>query len=266
MKQSELLDQLIKTCEQKGHIHIGARYYDPKISNWISTDPALGDYLPTGAQMFFPEKAFDANSLKGAGGVFNSKNLNLYHYANWNPIKLFDPDGREVISHQNRLTKQYNIQVGNSTVTLTVTMIKGDPKYVERTNEATGKIEESGFSLQKGEMMQFTAKIDGKPDNNIWSLSGKEGGSFANIKDFGKNILLLKESGLKDPIKSFFGKFLKDSPNNVNDTQEKSKKFENDTKDLNIDDKLENFQKRDEISNLPPIVAFILNYFYSLLV
>jgi hypothetical protein len=27
MKQSELLDQLIKTCEQKGHIHIEERYF-----------------------------------------------------------------------------------------------------------------------------------------------------------------------------------------------------------------------------------------------
>ena len=78
----------------KKSYYFGARYYDPKISNWISTDPALGEYMPTAEQVFFPEKAFDANSLKGAGGIYNSTNLNVYHYAGLNPLKIIDPDGR----------------------------------------------------------------------------------------------------------------------------------------------------------------------------
>ena len=49
--------------------------------------------MPTGAQLFFPEQAFNANSLKGSGGVYNSHNLNLYHYAGWNPVKYTDPTG-----------------------------------------------------------------------------------------------------------------------------------------------------------------------------
>ena len=50
--------------------------------------------MPTGLQLFFPEKAFNANSLKGSGGVFNSVNLNVYHYADLNPVKYVDPDGK----------------------------------------------------------------------------------------------------------------------------------------------------------------------------
>jgi len=80
--------------EETGLYYFGARYYDPQVSSWISTDPALAEYLPTGLQLFFPEEAFNANSLKGAGGVFNSINTNVYHYVHHNPLKNVDPDGR----------------------------------------------------------------------------------------------------------------------------------------------------------------------------
>ncbi|MCR5289370.1 MAG: hypothetical protein K6E51_05210, partial [Treponema sp.] len=68
--------------EETGLYYYGARYLDPKYSRWISTDPALGDYL--------------AQSGKGEGGIYNSANLNLYHYANNNPVKYTDPDGEAV--------------------------------------------------------------------------------------------------------------------------------------------------------------------------
>jgi hypothetical protein len=40
-------------------------------------------------------------NLPGKGGVFNTVNLHLYHYAGNNPVKYTDPDGRDII----RLTK-----------------------------------------------------------------------------------------------------------------------------------------------------------------
>ena len=83
--------------EETGLYYFGARYYDAKFSNWISTDPALPEYLPTGLQLFFPEQAFNANSLKGSGGVFNSANINLYHYAGLNPVKFVDPNGKATL-------------------------------------------------------------------------------------------------------------------------------------------------------------------------
>ncbi len=59
---------------------MGARYLDPKYSRWISTDPALGEYMN--------------ETKEGEGGILNSINLNLYHYSGHNPVKYIDPDGR----------------------------------------------------------------------------------------------------------------------------------------------------------------------------
>jgi len=75
-------------------IYFGARYYDARVSSWLSTDPALGEYLPTGKQLFFPEQEFKPGSLKGMGGVYNAHNLQLYLYVGANPIKMVDPSGR----------------------------------------------------------------------------------------------------------------------------------------------------------------------------
>ncbi|MDH5731993.1 MAG: RHS repeat-associated core domain-containing protein, partial [Gammaproteobacteria bacterium] len=71
---------------ETGYYYFGARYYDPRVSTWISPDPILAKYLPTG------NKDRDSN-LSGMGGVFNSFNMNLYHYSGLNPARYVDPDG-----------------------------------------------------------------------------------------------------------------------------------------------------------------------------
>jgi RHS repeat-associated protein len=73
-----------------GLYYFGARYYDARVGRWISPDPAILEYLPTG------NKNKDAN-LPGMGGVFNTVNLSLYHYVANNPVKYIDPDGKKTV-------------------------------------------------------------------------------------------------------------------------------------------------------------------------
>ena len=72
--------------EETGVNYYGARYLDPKYSRWLSGDPALGEYVPAAGS--------EPSKLAGMGGVYNTANLHLYHYAGNNPVKYMDPDGR----------------------------------------------------------------------------------------------------------------------------------------------------------------------------
>ncbi|WP_253687445.1 MULTISPECIES: RHS repeat domain-containing protein [unclassified Treponema] len=81
--------------EETGLYYYGARYLDPKYSRWLSGDPALNDYIPK-APIDDEAKKHNEN-LPGIGGVYNTINLHVYHYAGNNPVKYTDPDGRDII-------------------------------------------------------------------------------------------------------------------------------------------------------------------------
>jgi RHS repeat-associated protein len=79
---------------ETGLYYYGARYLNPQTSMWLSADPAMGEYIPQ-APINDEAKKYNQN-LPGMGGVFNYVNLHAYHYAGNNPVKLTDPDGREL--------------------------------------------------------------------------------------------------------------------------------------------------------------------------
>ncbi len=73
----------------------------------MSADPALGEYVPT--------VGGDNSQLPGMGGVFNYVNMHLYHYAGDNPVKYTDPDGKRVITVQekNLISEVIGYDIGN---------------------------------------------------------------------------------------------------------------------------------------------------------
>lgn len=83
---------------ETGLYYYGARYYDPKLSMWITPDPIHLQYFPDNTDPRQREKDWNPlRDLPGMGGVYNSKNMNLYSYAHMNPIKLLDSNGKVVL-------------------------------------------------------------------------------------------------------------------------------------------------------------------------
>ena len=98
--------------KETGLYYFGVRYYDARMSRWISTDPALLLYV----------------SGKPNGGVFNPVNIDLYRYAQNRPILFIDPNGMwedksiTVAYNKKGVERQANINMG--TVTEGDTLVK----------------------------------------------------------------------------------------------------------------------------------------------
>src|SRR5215471_6948532 len=85
--------------QETGFYDFGARYLDPRLSKWMTADPALGKYLPDAGKAVAYQSPSLANNwrghpdLPGLGGMFSPSNLALYGYGHRQPVTLVDPDG-----------------------------------------------------------------------------------------------------------------------------------------------------------------------------
>ena len=151
--------------EETGLYYYGARYYDAKLSRWISADPPIskGEYFPLPP---INDKAKEHNSkLPGMGGVFNPINLDAYHYAGQNPVKLVDPDG-------NSSMDGVKLNVGDTMIVnrdganyykLTVTFVNGAVSKIDSPGSlqiSAGKKSLITFELQKVERANFSNVLE----------------------------------------------------------------------------------------------------------
>ena len=147
--------------------YFGARYYEPVISRWISVDPILTKYLPNS------DKGSD-DGLAGNGGVYNPVNLSLYGYAHNNPVKLIDPDGKEVlIPVSARYSNKNDISYWRATkdpyVVYKFNVYDYDTPGQYITAERTGTITKPVGSVE----LTFDARMKGPNKGTILTATGK---------------------------------------------------------------------------------------------
>ncbi|MGB4268289.1 MAG: RHS repeat-associated core domain-containing protein [Spirochaetota bacterium] len=104
--------------KETGLYYFGARYYDARMSRWISTDKYLEQYLPIKGND-------DITMLPGNGGVYNSINLDVYSYGNENPIRYIDPDGNSTWDKIVNTFKEY----------LGLPIKNKPPQYIRQTDK-----------------------------------------------------------------------------------------------------------------------------------
>lgn len=77
-----------KLDEETGLYYYGARYYEPRLSLWMSVDP-ISNFDPRNRENYFDGEHND--------GVYNYRNLNPYIYCYQSPISLVDPNGKQAV-------------------------------------------------------------------------------------------------------------------------------------------------------------------------
>jgi RHS repeat-associated protein len=140
--------------------YYGARYYDAKSSLWLNVDP-LATYNP----IFEDEFYFDGDHN---GGIYNPRNLNVYGYCYQNPIKLVDPNGKQVNSSLllkanfktiytrsgKPISHQYGYKFTEGTAHLLSKVSKVNKKDITNTQVDFSKYGDAGASITLGSSPQ----------------------------------------------------------------------------------------------------------------
>jgi RHS repeat-associated protein len=173
--------------EETNLYYYGARYYDPRLSSFISTDPLL---------------------FKDPGrGNTDSHFYNLYAYAQQNPIKFIDPDGLDVIIAIGRDPKDSVAAANFKAVALALqkSLKAADPNIKVHIVDQTGtksiasKIEAKGKEIakNKGKVSTLIYLGHGNGANTLApegygtaGLAFKEAAAKAGLADNGAAIAL----------------------------------------------------------------------------
>ena len=134
-----------------------AKYCNHKHCRWLSGDPALNDYIPKAP--INDEAKKDNENLPGMGGVYNTVNLHVYHYAGNNPVKYTDPDGRasEAAGYSGNYSgkeKSPIQKIGDGFVNLIKNIGRGisdGASWIMENKEAIGNIIAGGVLILAGE-------------------------------------------------------------------------------------------------------------------
>ena len=78
-----------KEQDSTGLYYFGARYYDPRTSVWVSTDPILNKYI--------------GEDNNNSNGIYTQINLSVYSYSYFNPINVIDGNGEIAMSYNQKL-------------------------------------------------------------------------------------------------------------------------------------------------------------------
>jgi RHS repeat-associated protein len=195
---------------ETGLYYYGARYLDPRAARWAGGDPALGEYVSAAGR--------GSGGLPGMGGVYNTVNLHVYHYAGNNPVKYTDPDGRtteidESTGKVKNVTFDFNFDFSDAVIAYPYsgdgTRLEGPGNYIgdsfqwnsfEKGNtihQGVDKTEALYANVKPKWESKIITALKSLPEGyydikKTWGYKAGEGfiyeGKYASMRDFG-NIL-----------------------------------------------------------------------------
>lgn len=150
-----------------------ARYYDPQIGRWHSSDPMADKY----------------------------QNLTPYNYVSNNPIRFIDPDRKEIVDPQGRRAIYHDSKGGmHFTKYATADMdIKKVANALNLTKEGTAQLKRINQSDIKTKInISSDIKIEKKEDGNHYTYGETIQGNFNEKDNYGRKVNADGTFGIKE--------------------------------------------------------------------